>query len=106
MLPPENRLTDSLGFTAATRGGQRAGGRGLVLHLTRTGGAGAPQVGMIVSRAVGNSVVRNRVKRRLRHLVRARLGHLEPGTVVAVRALPASASMTSAELGGQLDRCL
>jgi ribonuclease P protein component len=59
-----------------------------------------------VSKAVGGSVVRNQVKRRLRHLLRARVAALPTGAVLAVRALPASASMRSAELGGDLDRCL
>ena len=50
-----------------------------------------PQVGFVVSRAVGNAVVRNRVRRRLRHLVRDLLTDLPPGAVLVVRALPAAA---------------
>lgn len=47
-------------------------------------------MGFVVSRQVGNAVVRNRVKRRMRHLVR----HLAtPGPVDAVvRALPPAAA--------------
>ena len=64
------------------------------------------RVGFVVSRAVGPAVVRNRVKRRLRHLVRDRLPQLQPGAVYAVRATPASATASYAELGEALDRCL
>lgn len=35
------------------------------------GRPGAPRVGLVVSRGVGEAVRRNRVKRRLRHAVRA-----------------------------------
>ncbi len=66
----------------------------------------APVVGLIVSRAVGGSVVRNQVKRRLRHLCAERLEGLPDGTQVVLRALPASATASSQQLGADLDRCL
>lgn len=65
--------------------------------------------GFVVSKAVGNAVVRNRVKRRLRHLSAAhlpRLTALPAEVVVVVRALPAAAGAAYAELGADLDRCL
>ena len=65
-----------------------------------------PTVGFVVSRAVGNAVVRNAVRRRLRQLSRERLAQLPPGAEVVVRALPAAAAATYADLGADLDRCL
>ncbi len=66
--------------------------------------AGAvPRVGFVISKAVGNSVVRHRVARRLRHVVRDRLGTVRPGCTLVVRALPSAASAASAELGGDID---
>jgi len=63
-----------------------------------------------VSKAVGNSVVRNRVKRRLRHQVAPHLAGLPAGTSVVLRALPAAASYSSGELAEELvaglTRCL
>jgi ribonuclease P protein component len=56
-----------------------------------------------VSKAVGGSVIRHRVARRLRHLVLPRLAGLPAGLGLVVRALPASAVATSAELGVDLD---
>ena len=45
-----------------------------MLHLAESGdpasGPTTPQVGFVVSRAVGNAVVRNRMKRRFRALAR------------------------------------
>lgn len=60
----------------------------------------------MVSRAVGGAVVRNRVARRLRHLVRPRLYRLPAGTLLVLRALPAAATATSAELAEDLDAVL
>lgn len=69
-----------------------------------------PRVGLIVSKAVGNAVVRNRVKRRLRHQVAPLLDTLPTGTSVVVRALPPAAALTSGELAEELrvglTRCL
>jgi ribonuclease P protein component len=64
---------------------------------------GAPRAGLVVSKAVGGSVVRHRVSRRLRHLLAPRLGELPAGSMLVVRALPPSADATSAELGDDLD---
>ena len=59
------------------------------------------RVGLVVSKAVGNAVTRNRVKRRLRHLARAELGRTPSGTDVVVRALPGAAT-ASGSLGQDL----
>jgi ribonuclease P protein component len=64
------------------------------------------RVGLVVSKAVGNAVVRNRVKRRLRHLAREHVSSLPGSAVLVVRALPAAASATYAELERDLARGL
>lgn len=69
--------------------------------LTRTGSP--VRVGFVVSKAVGNSVVRHRVSRRLRHVVADRLGTLAPGSSLVVRALPPAAQASSAELAHDFD---
>ena len=70
--------------------------------------ASQPLVGFVVSKAVGGSVVRNRVERRLRHLVRDRLSVLPSGSRVVVRANPAAAGATheqlDRDLAGALER--
>ena len=63
-------------------------------------------MGFVVSKAVGGAVVRNRVKRRLRHLVRERLSDLPASGVLVVRAQPAAASASYAVLAADLHRCL
>jgi ribonuclease P protein component len=63
-------------------------------------------VGFVVSKAVGPAVVRNRVKRRLRHLAREHVSSLPDSAVLVVRALPQAASASYPELGADLERCL
>ncbi len=111
MLPAPHRLTDARSFAAAVRTGRRSGSRTLVVHLADGGDAldaspVGPRVGFVVSRAVGNAVVRNRVKRRLRHLAREHVSSLPGSAVLVVRALPAAAVASSSELGADLARCL
>jgi ribonuclease P protein component len=101
-----HRLTGSAQFSLAIRTGRRAGSDTLVVHLARPGAAGPPRIGFVVSRAVGNAVTRNRVKRRLRELVRVERERLPTGSLLVVRALPAAASASYGELRSDLARCL
>jgi ribonuclease P protein component len=64
------------------------------------------RAGFVVSKSVGGAVVRNRVRRRLRHLMRSRLDRLPDRTDVVVRALPGAANRTYAALGADLDGAL
>jgi len=65
-----------------------------------------PLVGFVVSRSVGNAVVRNQVRRRLRHLVRQRLPALPDAATLVVRALPGAARAPYAVLERDLDTAL
>jgi ribonuclease P protein component len=110
-LASAQRLRRRADFTATVRGGRR-GSRGslvvhLVIHNTKPGPVEqSVRAGFVVSRAVGGAVVRNRVRRRLRHLARERLANLPPGSSVVVRALPEAASRSYTELGFELDAAL
>jgi ribonuclease P protein component len=64
------------------------------------------RVGFVVGRAVGNSVVRHRTVRRLRHLVGDRLDRLPAGSDPGGPALPPAACADSAALGADLDAAL
>jgi ribonuclease P protein component len=112
VLAAGQRLRRSSDFAAAIRGGRRAGRGAVVVHLTepaiddqtaRTGALPAARAGFVVSRAVGDAVVRNKVRRRLRHLVRERLAQLRAGTTLVVRALPGAATAPYRQLGLDLD---
>ncbi len=109
MLPAAHRLTDAESYRLVIRNGRRAGARTVVVHLLDPDPVPVPpgaRVGFVVSKAVGNAVVRNRVQRRLRHLAREQLTSLPGSVALVVRALPAAAQATSAELSADLERCL
>jgi ribonuclease P protein component len=110
MLATAQRLRRRGEFAAAVRGGRRAGRGVIVVHLMVPESGITPareqRAGFVVSRAVGGAVDRNRVKRRLRHLVRSRLGGLPPGADLVVRTRPGAADRSSAELAVDLDAAL
>lgn len=68
------------------------------------------RAGFVVGKAVGNSVVRHRVTRRLRAIVGAELHRLPPTADLVVRARPEAATAPSAvlhrDLSAVLDRLL
>src|SRR5258708_6531785 len=99
------------------RSGRRAGRSTLVAHLWRAdrdavepsvaeARTGPSRAGFVVSKAVGPAVTRNRVKRRLRHLVADRLDLLPDGALLVVRALPPAAAAPAGELARDLDSAL
>lgn len=119
MLPAAFRMIRPAEFTETVRRGRRAGRGHLVVHVLVLSSLAPqsqetqareslapPRVGFVVSRPAGGAVVRNRVQRRLRHLVRARLHRLPPGALVVVRALPTAATAASSTLGADLDAAL
>ena len=59
-----------------------------------------------MSKAVGGAVVRNRVKRRLRHLMRDRVAQFPPGSLVVVRALPGAGDADHVQLAQDLDAAI
>jgi ribonuclease P protein component len=103
VLPSEFRMRHRTEFTLAVRRGTRAGRPRVTAHLLLRPQNDEPaRVGFIVSRAVGTAVVRNRVKRRLRVLVRGYLGVLPAGSLLVVRANPPAAAARQADLAADL----
>ena len=65
-----------------------------------------PQIGFVVTKAIGGAVDRHRVARKLRHLVRAALADLEPSDRIVIRALPGSRNAKSQRLQQELTAAL
>jgi ribonuclease P protein component len=77
----------------------------LVLHVAPNE-LGHARVGITVSGRVGKAVVRNRIRRRLREALRARLDSLAAGYDVLVVARPPSAQASWPELDAALETVL
>jgi len=99
------RLTASPEFERVYKRGTVYRGKLISVHAfpCETGG---PRLGLSVSKKVGNAVVRNGVKRRLREIFRSRLSGsgLELDFVMSAR--PAASEATYAELEREFDRAL
>jgi ribonuclease P protein component len=106
VLPQQARVRRPQQFRLVTRTGRRAGGRTVIAHLLLAPDGESAKVGFVVSRAVGSAVVRNRVKRRLREILRARLASLPSGCMLVVRAQPAAADSSQADLAADVDQVL
>jgi ribonuclease P protein component len=87
------------------RPAQAAGG-----HPSADAGPVRARAGFVVGKAVGNSVIRHRVTRRLRAVVRDALHRLPPTADLVVRARPeagtASSELLHRDLTAALDRLL
>lgn len=90
MLPPAHRMRRGSDFSLTTRHGTRVT-RGRVVAYVWTDDAGAPLLGLIVGKAVGNSVARHRVSRRLRGVMASVVPDLPAGCRVVLRALSGAA---------------
>ncbi len=84
MLPAEQRLRENRDFRLIySRGRSHANGLAVLYVMRRSGDhanvASGRRIGFVVSKKLGNAVVRNRIKRRLREAVRLRLPDLREG---------------------------
>ena len=95
VLPARNRIRRPEDFKRIFRSGRKGGSQALVIHADFDT-AHAPRVGFIVSKAVGNAVTRNLVKRRLRAISSELMGQLTGDYVI--RALPKAAHCDYAQL--------
>lgn len=98
MLPARHRMRRSADYGMAVRLGRRTPRATIILHLVVTDRPEPAKVGFVVTRSVGGAVVRNTVRRRLRHVVRDHVDMLPDGTLLVVRALPSAADAPTEQL--------
>jgi len=101
MLAKANRVVSGADFRSIVRTGRRASTPLAVVYSTRTGET-PTRFGFIVAKSVGGSVVRNRMRRRLRAIGSELLTERSTGVDVVVRPLPGSAEQTWATLHTQV----
>ena len=67
---------------------------------------GGPRFGLVVSKAVGDSVTRHRVSRRLRQIAAQLMSGVESDLMVVIRANPASATASHDDLARDFSKAL
>ncbi len=91
---------------AALQGSSRSRAHPLLILRWRDNGLGHERIGLSTGRRVGNAVVRNRVRRRLREVLRQSVHRPLGGWDLLVVARPASAAASYIELKAAMERLL
>ncbi|WP_307784128.1 ribonuclease P protein component [Salinibacterium sp. NG22] len=108
MLSKANRVALPSDFRLAVRRGRRFTAPHCVVHIVNNERSQSVRFGFIVSKAVGNAVVRNRVRRRLRAAAAQLLPHVQSNVDIVVRALAGSeqaeCTTLQAEIAEGIDR--
>ncbi|MCO5073884.1 MAG: ribonuclease P protein component [Rhizobiaceae bacterium] len=101
---PLARLGTRAEFLAA-RNGEKRRGRLFLLEVLDRHEEGGPRVGYTVTKKVGNAVVRNRVRRRLREAVRLHAAaDMVPGTDYVIVGRREIVSAPFADIAAELSR--
>lgn len=90
MLARANRLVTAEDYRNTVRRGRRTGTGNTVVYVIQRRDAAAPRFGFIVSKAVGNAVTRNLIRRRLKSACRSLIATVDTQADVVVRALPSA----------------
>ena len=91
MLAKSARLTESGDFARATKSGIRYSSTNFVGYLYLSELAQPARAGLIISKAVGNSVKRHRLARKIRHCIYDHYASLPAGSLLVIRGLNKSA---------------
>jgi ribonuclease P protein component len=91
VLPNSARIKSSSDFARITKSGKRFSTNSLVGYLLidkliDKSSIQPARLGLIVGRSVGNSVVRNRTSRQIRHAAKTSLPSLPNGSLLVIRA--------------------
>lgn len=105
MLARSQRLTRGADYRTIVRRGRRRASAHLVSY-TMVHSDASVRFGFIVSKQVGNAVVRNTVRRRLKAATWAMKDAVAPGSQIVFRALPSAASAPYSALTSDVARCL
>ncbi len=100
MLPNSARIKSSSDFARVTKSGRRTTTDSLIAYLLlNQSNSGSnlnhkkddiPKLGLIISKSVGNSVVRHRIARQIRHASFNYLSLLPTGSLLVIRAMKRS----------------
>jgi ribonuclease P protein component len=91
---------------AALQGGSRSRAHPLLVLRYRRNDVQPTRFGISTGRRLGGAVERNRVRRRLRSLLRSLVGRMSGGWDVLIVARPAAAKASQGELGAALEKLI
>lgn len=105
-LPKRERIRRRTEYQRCYREGRRRHGESMILYAVDNE-LGHPRLGITVSRKVGNSVVRHRVKRRLREIYRRWSGRAQlPSMDLMIHVKPTAGRASFQMLESELTRLL
>ena len=99
MLARAHRLVKAEDYRNTVRRGRRTGTGNTVVYvierrMIELDASAVPRFGFIVSKAVGNAVTRNLIRRRLKSVCYSLIESADSGLDVVVRALPSARNST------------
>lgn len=97
-FPKASRLTRTAEFALVKKDGKSWTGRHVTLGILDRAGESATRLGIITTRRIGQAVVRNRVRRRLREIFRLNQHRLMSGIWIVTIARVSAAEATFHQL--------
>ena len=97
-FPKYARLTETRDFAKVREQGKSIQASLIRVGLLRTEEVSSAKVGLITSKRVGGAVVRNKVRRRLRGIIKSCIAEIPPGFLVVIVAKSAAARATFEQL--------
>lgn len=106
MLPKENRLKREKEFEAVFKGGRTLKGKSVFLRYL-INGTDKTRIGFVVSKKISKlAVTRNKIKRRMRDIVRLKKDKIKEGLSIVIVSLPSIAKLTYKEIKEDLENLL
>jgi ribonuclease P protein component len=102
-LPKTARLRKRAEFLKLSRTGAKLQSPSFIV-ISSTNNRPESRLGITVSSKVGNSVIRNRIKRQVREIFRRRRAALRGGTDILVIARKSAAALERAAISSELER--
>src|SRR5690242_13945031 len=105
-FPKRVRLLRSKDFRRVYDQGSRFSGPLFAAFCLREPEADGPRIGFTLPRAVGKAVVRNRIRRRVREVIRLCLDRLNPQWSIVINPRRKALNAPIAEIRSEVDRLL
>lgn len=102
----QHRITRGEDYRRTVRTGRRVGGAYCITHAVFSTPDTPARFGFIISKAVGNAVTRNLIRRRLKTIIERRISRGSVGIDIVFRAFPAIVDASFDELEAEVNRAV